>query len=152
MTANRPTSHRLKDLKGLPPQRSAAVLLACALGAAVAGCSTVADNMSGAFVDPAKYELYNCVQLRTARKDNAKRLAELTELRAKAETGAAGAVVSDLAYGNDLIATRAQSRLADEVWARNNCEREALPPEKPDPAATAKDLTATGKRSRSGAH
>jgi hypothetical protein len=90
------------------------------------------------------------VQLRTARKDNATRMAELTGLRAKAETGAAGVVVSDLAYGNDLIAVRAQAKLADEVWARNHCEREALPPEKPDPAAAAKDLAASGKRNQSG--
>jgi len=116
------------------PARScvpALALLAVILG----GCAQLADNASGAFVDPAKYDLYSCVQLRTARNDNAKRVAELKGLMSKAETGAAGPMVAEVAYGNDYLAARAQANLADEVWRRNRCDSEVLPPEKPDKAA-----------------
>ncbi len=44
----------------------------------------------------------------------------------KAETGAGGAVVSELAYRNDYIAVRGQSQLAEEAWRRNRC-RETPP-------------------------
>ena len=37
---------------------------------------------------------------------------------AKAETGVAGSVVAEVAYRNDYIALRAQSKLADEAWRR----------------------------------
>ncbi len=111
----------------------------------------MSDSMSSAFVDPAKYDLYSCVQLRTAREANAKRVEELRGLMAKAETGAAGTVVAEVAYGNDYVAARAQSNLSEEVWQRNHCEREALPPEKADPAAAKKSLSSDGKRNRSGA-
>jgi hypothetical protein len=106
----------------------ALALLAGALG----GCAQLADNASGAFVDPAKYDLYSCVQLRTARRDAAKRVSELQGLMAKAQTGAAGPVVAEVAYGNDYLAARAQANLADEVWQRNRCDSEVLPPEKPE--------------------
>ena len=40
---------------------------------------------------------------------------------AKAETGVGGSVVSELAYRNDYIAVRGQTKLADEAWQRNKC-------------------------------
>ena len=54
-----------------------------------------------AFADPAKYEFYDCKQLEGERKSLAGRAAELQGLMAKAETGAGGAVVSEVAYRND---------------------------------------------------
>jgi hypothetical protein len=48
------------------------------------------DSMSTAFADPAKYDLYDCKQLETERKNLATRAAELQGLMAKAETGVAG--------------------------------------------------------------
>ncbi|MEW6640051.1 MAG: twin-arginine translocation pathway signal [Pseudomonadota bacterium] len=128
--------------------RIAAAMVACAFAA---GCAGIADNAAVAFVDPAKYDLYSCAQLRSVREVNAKRIEELQGLIAKAKTGAGGAVISEVAYGNDLLSTKAQAKLADEVWVRNHCDSEPLPPSKPDPAAAAKDLNAVGKR-RSGAH
>lgn len=127
--------------------RVAAAMAACALAA---GCASIADNAATAFVDPAKYDLYSCTQLRAVREANAKRIDELQGLMAKAKTGAGGAVVSEVAYGNDLLSTKAQAKLADEVWVRNRCDTEPLPPAQADPAAAAKDLNAVGKR-RSGA-
>ena len=45
---------------------------------------------------------------------------------AKAETGVAGSVVAEVAYRNDYISVRAQSKLAEEAWQRNKC-RETVP-------------------------
>jgi hypothetical protein len=41
---------------------------------------------------------------------------------AKAETGVGGSVISELAYRNDYIAVRGQTKLAEEVWQRNKCQ------------------------------
>jgi hypothetical protein len=99
-----------------------ALLLAAGLCASLGGCANVGDSMvSSAFVDPAKYENFDCKQLEAERKSLATRTAELQGLMAKAETGVGGAVVAELAYRNEHIAARAQARLADEVWQRNKC-------------------------------
>jgi len=95
------------------------------LGVALPGCADMSDNMSSAFADPAKYDLYECKQLETERKTLANRSAELQGLMAKAETGVAGSVVAELAYRNDYIAIRGQTKLADEAWQRNKCQASA---------------------------
>src|ERR1043165_6270077 len=102
----------------------AAALLALAL--ALPGCADMSDSMSLAFADPAKYDLYECKQLEPERKRLAERTAELQGLMAKAETGAGGAVVADLAYRNEYIATRGQAKLAEQAWQKNRC-RDTLP-------------------------
>lgn len=118
-------------------RRRAAALGLLLAGLALGACAQLSENVSGAFVDPAKYDLYNCAQLRTARTENANRIVELKALMAKAKTGAAGPVVAEVAYGNDYLSARAQAKLADEVWARNRCDSEALPPANPPPAPAA---------------
>jgi hypothetical protein len=95
------------------------------LGLALSGCSGMSDSMTQAFADPAKYDLYDCKQLEPERKTLAARAAELQGLMAKAETGAAGSVVSELAYRNDYIAIRGQQRFAEEAWRRNKCQESA---------------------------
>ena len=50
----------------------------------------------------------------------------------KAETGVAGPVVAELAYRNDYIALRGQSKLADEAWQKNRCQ-ESKPEARPEP-------------------
>ncbi len=125
----------------------------CLAAAAISACSNLPDSVvATAFVDPARYDLYNCTQLRTVRTANAARIKELNGLMDKAKTGVAGSTVAEVAYGNDLVTTRAQARLADEVWERNHCDSEPLPPQKTDPAAVAKDVNASGQRHRSGVH
>src|SRR5215471_10309826 len=111
-------------VKALP--RLAAALTLCALGASLSGCADMSDGMTQAFADPAKYELYDCKQLEVERKALANRAAELQGLMTKAETGAGGAVVAELAYRNDYIAVRGQSRFAEEAWRKNRC-REGMP-------------------------
>ena len=105
-----------------------------ALGGGLCGCAEMSDSMTSAFADPAKYELYDCKQLESERKSLSNRAAELQGLIAKAETGAGGAVVAELAYRNDYIAVRGQSRFAEEAWRRNKC-RESLPAATPLPAS-----------------
>jgi hypothetical protein len=97
-----------------------------ALAAALPGCADMSDTVSLAFADPAKYDLYDCKQLEPERKKLAERTAELQGLMAKAETGAGGAVVAEVAYRNEYIATRGQARLAEQAWQRNRC-RETVP-------------------------
>ena len=103
--------------------RAAAFLL---LALALSGCADMSDSMSLAFADPAKYDLYDCKQLEPERKRLAERTAELQGLMAKAETGAGGAVVAEVAYRNEYIATRGQAKLAEQAWQKSRC-RETVP-------------------------
>jgi hypothetical protein len=59
---------------------------------------------------------------------------------AKAENGVGGSVISELAYRNDYIAVRGQTKLAEEVWQRNKCQMSAsaAPAAPGAPPATAK--------------
>jgi hypothetical protein len=111
------------------------------LGATLGGCANVGDSFaSAAFVDPAKYENFDCKQLETERKNLATRTAELQGLIAKAETGVGGSVVGELAYRNDYISARASAKLAEETWQRNKCASSpatAIPAPAPAPAAPA---------------
>lgn len=107
-----------------------------ALGIGLAGCAGIGDSfISGAFVDPAKYELYDCSQLETERKTLATRTAELQGLIDKARTGAAGTVVGEAVYRNDYISARASAKLAEEAWQRSKCTETAPPILSPAAAA-----------------
>ena len=113
---------RVSVLAALP--RAAAMLVVPLL--LLSGCANMSDNVSAAFADPAKYELWDCKQLEPERRRLAVRTAELQGLMAKAETGAAGPVVAELAYRNEYVAVRGQAHYADEAWRRGNC-RETPP-------------------------
>jgi hypothetical protein len=125
---------------------SAAVMLAFGVG--LSGCADMGDTLSTAFADPAKYDLYDCKQLETERKVLATRAAELQGLMAKAQTGVGGPVVAELAYRNDYVALRGQTRFAEEAWQRNRChasppaapaaDAPAAPPAPPAPARGAR--------------
>jgi len=131
-----------------PISRTALALLL--LGAALSGCAEMGDSMTSAFADPAKYDLYECKQLEPERKSLANRQAELQGLMAKAETGVAGPVVAELAYRNEYIAVRGQSKLAEEAWRKNKCH-EAKPEVKVEPPVIAPAPVVRGARtSKSG--
>jgi hypothetical protein len=103
--------------------RVVTALAVLAAGIDLSGCAGLGDGVAaGAFADPAKYQYFDCKQLETERKNQAKRSAELQGLMAKAETGVAGPVVAELAYRNDYISVRAQAKLADEAWRQNRCQ------------------------------
>src|SRR5215218_5811190 len=104
-----------------PVTRIAAAAAVLALAVGLNGCADMSDTMSTAFADPAKYDLYDCKQLETERKNLANRGAELQGLMAKAETGVAGPVVAELAYRNEYISVRGQAKFAEEAWQRSKC-------------------------------
>jgi hypothetical protein len=104
------------------------------IGAALAGCAGISDTISPAFVDPARYQLWDCKQLASERKTLATRLADLERLMAKAETGTGGTVVAELAYRNDYVSVRGQQKLLEEAWQKNRCRESDL--EVAAPAAT----------------
>jgi len=112
----------------LRPLCAVAALLAA--GLALSGCAGMSETIAPAFADPAKYELYDCKQLEAERKSLASRTADLQKLMDKAETGAGGAVVSELAYRNDYVAVRGSAQLAEDAWRRNRC-RDTPPDTKP---------------------
>ena len=113
-------------------------LLAPGLG--LGGCANLGDSFaSGAFVDPAKYDMYECKQLEPERKALANRAAELQGLMAKADTGAGGAVLGEMVYRNDYITARAQAKLADEAWRRNKCHDTPAAAAAPAPPAPPSD-------------
>lgn len=104
-----------------------------AAGAVLSGCASMSETVAPAFADPAAYELYDCKQLEGERKALAARTAELQKLMDKAETGAGGAVVSELAYRNDYVSVRGRAQLAEDAWRRNRCRE--TPPGAAAPAA-----------------
>ncbi|TCU68389.1 hypothetical protein EDE08_109210 [Bradyrhizobium sp. R2.2-H] len=130
------------------PRGFGALLVLLVAGAALSGCAGMSETIAPAFADPAKYELYDCKQLQTERKALAKRTADLQRLMEKAETGAGGAVVSELAYRNDYIAVRGQSQLAEEAWRRNMCREmpETTPAAAEPPSPAGKPASTSGKR------
>jgi hypothetical protein len=110
-----------------PVKRAATVALLLAAAWPLGGCAGLGDGVvSGAFVDPAKYELFDCQQLEAERKSLEARTVELQKLIDKAQTGTGGVVVAELAYRNDFISVRASAKLAEETWQRDKCV--ATPP------------------------
>ena len=147
---------RMLHDKALP--RAAAVAALLALGVALSGCaggmsevsdSMTLDNATLAFVDPARYDFYDCKQLQNERKNLAKAAEDLKKQMEKADTGFAGPVVSEMVYRNDYLSNRGQARLAEQTWKRNNCH-ETLP----DPLEATATKPGDGKtkpvRSRAG--
>lgn len=126
--------------------RAAVAIALLLLGAGLSGCAEMNDSMTLAFADPAKYDLYECKQLEPERKNLANRQAELQGLMAKAETGVAGPVVAELAYRNEYIAVRGQSKLAEEAWRKNRCQ-DAKPEVKVEPPVVAPAPVIRGARS-----
>jgi hypothetical protein len=128
--------------------RAAAAWALFALGFGLGGCADMSDSMTTAFADPAKYDLYDCKQLEKERKTLSDRAAELQGLMAKAETGVAGPVVVELAYRNEYVSVRGQSRFAEEAWQRNKCRPSPptadAPATAPVPAASAKERRGRG--------
>ena len=140
---------RIAFSSSLPRAASAAAMLAFGVG--LSGCADMGDTLSTAFADPAKYELYDCKQLETERKTLATRSAELQGLMAKADTGAAGPLVAELAYRNEYVAVRGQARFAEEAWQRSRCHPSppaapaaAAPEPSPTPPAPAKGARRPG--------
>lgn len=107
-------------------RRMSQLAMLCALAAALGGCAT-GGVTSSIFVDPSRYDLYDCKQLAAERASVDTKVVQLEKLMAKAETGVAGGVVSGLAYQADYSAARAQRDLVDQKMTMNNCAAEPPP-------------------------
>jgi hypothetical protein len=110
------------------------------LGVALSGCASSPVDESTFFVDPARYAMYDCKQLAGVRLGAASRIEELRGLMAKAETGAAGSVVSEVAYRPDYVSAQGTLKAANAAWERNRCDQStepslARPPQGREPSA-----------------
>jgi hypothetical protein len=113
--------------------RAASAAAFLAMGLVLSGCAGMSENMTTAFADPAKYELYDCKQLEPERKALANREAELQGLMAKAQSGTAGPLVAEMAYRNEYVAVSGQAHFAEEAWRKNKCHE--TPPGAPAAAS-----------------
>jgi hypothetical protein len=102
----------------------AGVLGVALIAGSLAGCApgtSIYGPRTSVFVDPSRYDLYDCAQLGEARSSVLKRVNELERLMAKAKAGAAGELVSAVAYESDYAKERANLDLIDDTRRRNNC-------------------------------
>jgi hypothetical protein len=100
--------------------------LAISAGVVLCGCAGTGSvgglDESTFFADPATFAMYDCKQLAAARESLVKRVEELQGLMTKAETGAGGAVVAEIAYRPDYLSNQARLKSANAAWERNRCE------------------------------
>src|SRR6185437_13957440 len=138
--------------------RAAAVAALLVLGIGLSGCaggmgevsdSLSLDNATLAFVDPAKYDFYDCKQLQAERKSIASHIEDTKKSMERADTGFAGPVVAEMVYRNDYLASLGQARLAEKTWKRNNCH-ETLPDPLEATATKPGDAKTKPVRSRAG--
>jgi hypothetical protein len=106
------------------------VLTLFGLSLVVAGCSTNADQLGSAFVDPARYTLYNCQQLSAEYATVLEKEAELRGLMDRAREGVAGTVVAETAYGGEYLTYHGRRQGIEEAARRDNCSLTA-PPRRP---------------------
>lgn len=104
------------------PSRFFALAVAAGAAAMLGGCASVALDESTFFADPATFAMYDCKQLGVVRKSYAQRIDELQGLMAKAETGAGGSVVAEVAYRPDYVSAQAKLKSANSYWAQNRCD------------------------------
>jgi hypothetical protein len=100
--------------------------LAIAAGAVLSGCASGGGaptlDESTFFSDPAAYAMYDCKQLAGIRTAMNQRVEELRGLMTKAETGAGGSVVAEIAYRPDYVSAQAKLKNANQAWERNRCD------------------------------
>jgi hypothetical protein len=93
-----------------------------ATAGALSGCASAGLDESTFFADPAAFAMYDCKQLAVARDAYIKRVEELQGLMTKAETGAGGSVIAEVAYRPDYLSAQARLKSANAAWERNRCE------------------------------
>jgi hypothetical protein len=97
----------------------ATMLALVVFGAAACSTSSSVDVML--FADPGKYEYHTCEQILKAGHTAAAREAKLRELIQKAEQGAAGGLVSTIAYRGEYWTVVEELAVIDTVSRRKNC-------------------------------
>ena len=86
------------------------------------GCAGAPLDESTFFVDPSRYALYDCKTLAAYRLSYGKRAEELRGLMVKAESGAAGSIVAEVAYRPDYVSAQAQLKSVEAMWRQNRCD------------------------------
>jgi len=94
---------------------------ALALMLACAGCSTSPNVSVMLFADPGKYEYHTCDQILAAGRSAAAREQRLRELIEKAEYGAAGGLVSTVAYRGEHRTVVEEIAVIETAARRKNC-------------------------------
>jgi hypothetical protein len=97
----------------------ATMLVLVAFGAAACSTSSSVDVML--FADPGKYEYHTCEQILKAGHAAVAREGKLRELIQKAEQGAAGGVVSTIAYRGEYRTVVEELAVIDSASRRKNC-------------------------------
>jgi hypothetical protein len=86
-----------------------------------AGCSNSSNLSVMLFADPGKYEYHTCDQILAAGRSQAANARRLQQLIDKAEQGAAGALVSTVAYRGEHRTAVEDLAVLDAVARRKNC-------------------------------
>lgn len=115
------------NMSGKPANvtNSIAIVFATMASLALSACATATVDESTFFADPATFAMYDCKQLGDARAGYAKRIEELQGLMAKAETGAGGSIIAEVAYRPDYLSAQARLKSANAAWERNRCSSAA---------------------------
>ena len=106
------------------------VLGLCA--AILAGCATSNETVGRVFADPAKFQLYDCAQLRNFVNGGENNLRQLERLKERAKQGPLGGVIATATYDPEYYATIGDLRGARLKMRELNC-----PPIKPAVPAAA---------------
>jgi hypothetical protein len=109
----------LPTARRVPGASTVRLVLLPALASALIGCAGIDERTF--FVDPAKYDQYDCTQLETARSTLVKQLEDVQGLMHKAETGVGGAVISELAYRADYVTLQGRVKAVDETYNARRC-------------------------------
>lgn len=100
--------------------KTASLLAPVLFGAAACSTSSSFDVML--FADPGKYEYHTCEQILAAGRANTEREVKLRQLIEKAEQGAAGALVSTVAYRGEYRTVVEERAVIDKVLHRKKCQ------------------------------
>jgi hypothetical protein len=92
------------------------------VGEILLACSPAAMGPVTVFVDPGKYQYYNCEQLAGQRTYWTNRELELKMLMDKTEQGTGGTVVNVIAYQTDYVTAREELKVIDATVRAKNCD------------------------------
>jgi hypothetical protein len=99
-----------------------ALIFALAAGT-LAGCgATYSDGVGSLFVDPSKYDGYNCKDLIGQLKNLDTREKELRNLIDRADQSAGGVVIGAVAYRSDYQTVLEQKKVLQRAAAERKCQ------------------------------
>jgi hypothetical protein len=108
----------------LAPLAVPMVLVGIVLCAVLSACSSTSDTSYSLFVDPGKYQYYNCAQIAGEMKNWSNREKELQALMDRAEQSAGGAAVGLIAYKAEFVAAQEELELLHSTARSKKCEQD----------------------------